>query len=140
MNKLQRNAWIELVSLTFCIAAAGVILGRFVRSNASGPVYLIIALLAGLPVGLFCYLQHQSELKKYDEREKQIARRAFVLASYAFVMFVGGSACILFFMVGGAGSVPVYALPAVFLGGVFVGQFIESATILIQFAREKTDE
>lgn len=139
MNRLQKNTWIELVSLTLCVAAAGVMLARLVRSNASGPIYLIVCLLVGLPVGLFGYLVHQSELKKLDERERQIARRAFVLSSFAFVMFIGCSACILFFTVGAAGSIPVYTMPAVFLGGVFIGKFTESAFILIQFAKEQGD-
>ena len=111
-----------------------------VRTNASGPVHLMICLIVGLPFGLYCYLRQLAEQKRLDEREKQIAQKSFTIATYAFVTFVGCSAFIVFFMVGGAGQVPVYTLPAVFIGGFGVAQFTESAAILIQFAREQADE
>jgi len=140
MNRLQKKAWIELAAVTFCMATTSVMFAGLVRSNASGAVCLIISLVVGLPVGLFGYLHHLSEQKKLDEREKQIAQRAFALSNYAFVTLIGCSAFILFFMVGGAGQVPVYTLPAVFVAGIFVAQFTQSAAILIQFAREHADE
>jgi len=141
MNRLQKKAWIELAAVTFCMAGAGAALAVLVRLNASGGVgKVMISLAVGLSVGLFGYLHHLTEQKKLDEREKQIAQKAFVLSSYAFVMFIGCSAFILFFTVGGAGQIPVYALPAVFVGGIFVGQFTQSAAILIQLAREQADE
>jgi len=140
MNRLQKKAWIELAAVTFCMATTSVMFAGLVRSNASGAVCLIISLVVGLPVGLFGYLHHLSEQKKLDEREKQIAQRAFALSNYAFVTLIGCSAFILFFMVGGAGQVPVYTLPAVFVAGIFVAQFTQSAAILIQIAREHADE
>ena len=140
MNRLQKKAWIELAAATFCMAGIGAGLAVLVRSNASGAVWLMVCLIVGFPVGLYCYLHDLGEQKRLDEREKQIAQKAFTLGSYAFVTFFGCSAFILFFMVGGAGQVPVYTLPAVFVGGIGVAQFTESAAILIQFAREQTDE
>lgn len=140
MNRLQKTAWIELAGVTFCVATTSAMLAMLVRSNASGPTYLIIYLVVGLPVGLFAYLYHLAEQKRLDERERQITQKAFALSSYAFVTAIGCSAFIFFFVVGGAGRVPVYTLPSVFLGGVFVAQFVQSAAILIQFAREKADE
>lgn len=139
MNKLQKKAWIELATVTFCMAVAGAALAVLVRLNASGADNLIIGLIVGLPVGLFGYLHHLSEQKKLDERERQIAQKAFALSFYAFVTVIGCSAFILFFLVGGAGQVPVYTLPAVLIAGIFVAQFTQSAAILIQFAREQAD-
>ena len=140
MNRLERNAWIELAAVTFCMAVIGLGLARLVRSNAGGLAYLAIGLIGGLPALLLGYLQRVAEQKRLGEREKQIAQKAFTLAAYTFVTFFGCSAFILFFIVGGAGQVPVYTLPAIFVGGFGVAQFTESAAILIQFAREKADE
>jgi len=140
MNRLQKKAWIELASVTFSMAAIAAALAVLVRLNASGTGYLMVYLIGGLPGGLFGYLHHLAEQKKLDEREKQIAQKAFALSSYACVTLFGCSAFILFFMVGGAGRIPVYTLPAIFVGGIFVAQFIKSAAILIQFAREQADE
>jgi hypothetical protein len=141
MNRLQKKAWIELASVTFSMAAIAAALAVLVRLNASGGVgKLMISLAVGLSVGLFGYLHHISEQKKLDERERQIEQKALVLSFYAFTTFIGCLAFIFFFMVGGAGKVPVYTLPAVFVGGLFVAQFAQSAAILIQFAREQGDE
>ena len=140
MNRLQKKAWIELAAMTFCMAGTGAALAVLVRFNASGAGYLMVCLIVGLPVGLYGYLHNLAEQKRLDERERQIAQKAFALSSYAFVTLIGCSAFILFFMVGGAGRVPVYTLPAVFVGGIFVAQFTQSAAILIQFAREQADE
>ncbi len=140
MNRLQKKACIELAAVTFCMAGTGAALAVLVRLNASGLGKPMIGLIVSLPVALFGYLHHLSEQKKFDEREKQIAQKAFVLSTYAFVTLIGCSAFILFFMVGGAGRVPVYTLPAIFVGGIFVAQFTQSAAILIQFAREQADE
>jgi len=140
MNKLQKKAWIELAGVTFFMATSAWTLAVLVRLNASGAHNLIIGLVGGLSLGLFGYLHHLSWQKKLDERERQIAQKAFALSFYAFVTLIGCSAFILFFMVGGAGQVPVYTLPAVLIGGIFVAQFTQSAAILIQFAREHADE
>lgn len=139
MNRLQKTAWIELAIAALFTAAGGGAIAVLVRLNASGADNLIIGLIVGLGVGLFGYLHHLSEQRKLDEREKQITQKAFVLSSYAFTMFVTCSTFILFFSVGGAGKVPVYTLPAVLIGGIFVAQFTQSAAILIQFAREQAD-
>lgn len=140
MNRLQKKAWIELAAVTFCMATSAWTLAVLVRLNASGAHNLIIGLIMGLSVGLFGYLHHFSEQKKLDERERQIAQKAFALSFYAFVTLIGCSAFMFFFMVGGAGQVPVYTLPAVLIGGIFVAKFTQSAAILIQFAREQADE
>jgi len=140
MNRLQKKAWIELAAMTFCMGGTGAALAVLVRFNASGAGYLMVCLIVGLPVGLYGYLHNLAEQKRLDERERQIAQKAFALSSYAFVTLIGCSAFILFFTVGGAGRVPVYTLPAVFVGGIFVAQFTQSAAILIQFAREQADE
>jgi len=140
MNRLQKNAWIELAVSTFCVIVFCMMLAFLVRLNASGGVCLIISLIVGLPVILFGYLHHLAELKKLDEREKQMLQKAFTLSTYAFVAFCSCSAFILFFTVGGAGKVPVYTLPLIVVAGMFVAQLTESAAILIQFAREQADE
>jgi len=140
MNRLQKKAWLELAGVTFLMPVLGMYMAKLVRLNASGTVYLMVCLVVGLPFALLGYLRHLSEEKKLDECERQIAQKALALSFYAFTTFVGCSAFILFFMVGGAGRVPVYTLPAVFVGGIFVAQFTQSAAILIQFAREQADE
>ncbi len=140
MNRLQKRAWIELAGVAFCVAGAGAELAVLVRLNASGTGHLIILLTVGLTAGLFGYLHNLSEQKKLDERERKIAQKALALACFVFAVFCGCSSFIFFFTVGGAGKVPVYTLPAVFLGGIFVAQFTQSAAILIQFAREQGDE
>ena len=100
MNRLQKKAWTDLQASVFCVAGAGIALTVLVRLNVSGAFWLMVCLIVGLPILFYGYLQHLAEQKKLDEREKQIAQRAFAMGFYAFVMFFGCSALIIFFMVG----------------------------------------
>ena len=139
MNRLQRRAWIELVGSTACVAVAGAGVGLMVYLNTRGIVYLMIFVIAGLIVGLVSGLRNIEAQAKLDEREKKVALKAFVISSYVFVIFLWCASFTVFFIVGGKNRVPVYTLPAIFLAGLFLSQFIQSAVILIQFAREQAD-
>ena len=108
--------------------------------NTRGIVYLMIFVIAGLVMGLLSGLRNIVAQAKLDEREKKIALKAFVISSYVFVIFLWCASFTVFFIVGGKSRVPVYTLPAIFLTGLFLSQFIRSAVILIQFAREQADE
>ena len=140
MNRLQRRAWLDLAGSTACVAVAGAGVRLMVYLNTKGIVCLMIFVIAGLIVGLVSGLRNIATQVKLDEREKKIAQRAFIISSYAFVLFLWCASFIVFFIVGGKSSVPVYILPALFLAGLFLSQFIQSAAILIQFAREQADE
>jgi len=140
MNRLQRRAWIDLAGMTACVALAGAGVGLMVYFNAKGIVNLMVFVIAGLVVGLVSGLRNIATQAKLDEREKKIAQRAFIISSYAFVIFLWCASFVVFFIVGAKGSVAVYTLPAIFLAGLFLSQFIQSAAILIQFAREQADE
>lgn len=140
MTRLQKRAWITLAGVTGCVALAGAGIGLMVHWNAKGIVNLMIFLMAGLIGGLVSCLRYMAIEAKFDEREKKIALRAFVISSYVFVIFIWCASFIVFFIVGSKNSVPVYILPVLFLAGLFLSRFIQSAAILIQSAREQTDE
>ncbi len=140
MNKLQKRAWIELASVTVCVALSGAGVGLMVHLNAKGIVGLMTFLIAGLIVGLISCLHNIQIWSKLDERERKIALKAFVFSSYVFVIFFWCSSFIVFFLVGGKGLIAVYILPAFFLAALFLSQFIQSTVILIQFGREQADE
>ena len=140
MNRLQKKAWINLDVVTACVVLAGMFLGIFVHTNAKGIDTFLIGLVAGLVVGLVFYVRSVAEEAKLDEREKTIARKSFVWACYTLTLFWACASFGIFFVVGGKSVVPAYTLPVVFLAGLFLAQFVESAAILIQFARETADE
>lgn len=140
MNRLQKKAWINLAVVTACVVLTGMILGILVHTNAKGIDTFLIGLVAGLVVGLVFYVRSVAEEAKLDEREKTIARKSFVWACYTLTLFWACASFGIFFIVGGKSVLPAYILPVVFLAGMFLAQFVESAAILIQFARETADE
>ncbi len=140
MNSLQKKAWINLAAVTACAALAGMGLGILVHINARGIDTFLIGLAAGLVVGLVVYVRSVAGETRLDEREKAIARKSFVWACYTLTLFWACASFGIFFVVGGKSVVPAYTLPVVFLAGLFLAQFVESAAILIQFARETADE
>ena len=119
---------------------AGMFLGILVHTNAKGIDTFLIGLVAGLVVGLVVYVRSVAEEAKLDEREKAIARKSFTWACYTLTLFWACASFGIFFVVGGKSVIPAYTLPVVFLAGLFLAQFVESAAILIQFARETADE
>ena len=140
MNRLQKKAWINLATITVCVVLTGMCLGFLVHINARGIDSLLVGLVPGLIAGLVFYVRSVAEEAKLDEREKTIARKSFVWASYTLTLFWACASFGIFFVVGGKSILPAYILPVVFLAGLFLAQFVESAAILIQFARETADE
>ena len=140
MNRLQKRAWIDLAIVTACVALGGAGVGLAVHLNAKGIVGLMSFLISGSVVGLISGLRSITIQAKFDEREKKIALRAFIISSYVFVIFLGYASFAVFFIVGGKSSTPTYTLPVLFLIGLFLSQFVQSASILIQFTREQADE
>jgi hypothetical protein len=140
MNRLQKKAWINLAAITACVVLTGMCLGILVHINARGFDSLLVGLVPGLVAGLVFYVRSMAEEAKLDEREKTIARKSFVWACYTLTLFWACASFGIFFVAGGKSVVPAYTLPVVFLAGLFLAQFVESAAILIQFARETADE
>lgn len=140
MNVLQKRAWLELVFMVICAAIMAACLAFQVRMNTKGISYVVISVVVGTVSGLVAYLYTLKTAAGFDEREKSILRRATTLGTFAFTLVIACSSFVAFFIVGGGDSVPVYVLPATFFGALLMAQFVQSAAILIQFAKEQVDE
>ncbi len=140
MNKLQKKAWIGLVSTTVFVVLAGIGVGLTVHLNAKGIVALMSFLIAGLVAGLLSYLRNIRVQAEFDERERKIVYKAFAISSYTFILFYCLASFIIFYIVGAKNSIPAYTLPVLLIIAIFLFQFVQSAVILIQFTREQIDE
>ncbi len=140
MNRLEKRAWTELGAVILCVIIAGAGVGLMVYINTKGIVGLISFLVSGLIAGLIAYLRNIKSWNKFDEREKKIAQRARALSSCVFVLFLWCASFTVFFIVGARNPVPAYILPVLLLSGLFLATFVQSATILVQFTRERDDE
>ncbi len=137
MNRLQKKAWIELIACGVMIVLITIPAILFLASrNAQGLDYLLIALIVGAPTGLIAYLIELKKLNDYDEREKEIIRKAFMLSMMIFVFYLLAFAFTAFFLIGGKEKVPVVVLPLMVLTGIFLAQCVQSAALLIQCAKE----
>ncbi len=139
MNRLQKRAWISLAVTTLAVIISSIGVGLAVYLNAKGVAGLMSFLIAGLIVGLVSGLRSIAAESKFDERERKIAIRAFIYSSYTFIIFICFASFTIFFIVGARGHTPAYVFPVLFLAGLFISQFVESATILIRFTREQID-
>jgi len=142
MNKLQKSAWRNLVGVTICVPVSIICHYLMARSNARGISYILIWLIVGSVGGLTMYLilRKKGLAAGFDEREKEISKRAFIWAANTLLVFLGCMCIIPFFALGGASDIPVFYLPVVFFCTLFVTQFAYSAAILIQFQLEAEDE
>lgn len=140
MNLLQKIAWYHLASTTVAIITAGAGVGLAVYFNAKGIIPLMAFVIGALIVGLVSCLRSIAIQTKLDERERKIAIKAFIISSYTFVLFLCFTSFAIFFLSGARNYIPGYTLPVLLLIGIFVSQLVQSAVILIQFAREQADE
>jgi hypothetical protein len=140
MNRLERNAWIELFGVFALTMLMAVIFACLVKTNASGLIYVMIIIVTGsVSAVIFSIIAYKIE-SKYDEREKKIRQKAFSIS----VMALSGCLLIMcfvpFFLIGGQGSIAVYYLPMIFCGCLFISQVVMSSVILFQCAKEQSDE
>ena len=132
MNRLQKNAWLELGVVAVCILIGSVCFKFMVASNTQGMTYVVITIVVGCIVGPpVAYFSYKDECK-YDEREKAIRRKAFSWSAGAMMIFLILSCFIPFFLIGGAGSMPVYYLPMIFWGCLLVAQVVMSSVIIFK--------
>ena len=140
MTRLEKRAWTELGAVTLCVLIAGAGMGLMVYMNTKGIVGLTSFSISGLIIGLISYLRNIKSWSKFDEREKKIAQKARALSSCIFILFLYCTSFAVFFIVGAKNPVPAYILPVLFLSGLFLAIFVQSAAILVQFARERDDD
>lgn len=136
MTKFQRRAWFELAGSVLAGAAGAIAPAVLVHLNANGIFDIVIFSIIFLITGLAATIKSIRIFSGFDEREKTIYIRAFIIAAGAFIACSGFISFCIFFIVGGKSLVPIYVLPAMFLIGICMAQFVQPTAILIQFALE----
>ena len=137
MNRLQKRAWTELIAAFVMIVLIIIPCLLFMAAgNTQGLDYVIICLIVGTPTGLICYLIELKKLKKYDEREQAIIRKAFSISAMLFIFYLSVFSFVSFFTIGGKQSIPVVLMPIMVLTGLFLAQCTQSFVILFQCAKE----
>ncbi len=140
MNRLERNAWIELLGVFALTAIMAVIFADLVKKNTSGLIFVMIIIVIGSVFAvIFGIITYKIE-SKYDEREKKIRNKAFCISAIAMAGCLILMCFVPFFLIGGKGSIAVYYLPMIFCGCLLIGQVVQSSVILFQCAKEQADE
>ena len=135
MNRLQKIAWLIVVSISVAVLSSALTIGilyiKFGFPKAgSGLGLLGIAGFGGLGPLIF---KKDKGAVTCDERDKVINRRAAV-AGFAASYLVVGLACMLPFSIYGPDkSISITWLPMIFMGGGLASFFIHSLAILIQY-------
>jgi len=139
MNRLQKKAWTELIAVFVLIVILIPCMLYLSARNAQGLEYVVISLIVGTPTALVGYLIEMKKLKKYDEREKAILRKAFSVSAVVFIVYLIGFSLTSFFLVGGGQTIPVIFMPVMVFTGFVIGQCTQSFLILFQCAKEEDE-
>lgn len=140
MTRLEKNAWVELITGAVCSAIIAIAFTFFAANNVSGISYIVIFILAGSVSGAaFGIIAFKIE-SKYDEREKQIRRKASTSAIIAMFIYMWIFCLVPFFLIGGKGKIAVYILPIILWGSLLIAQVAHSSIIIIQCTKERADE
>ena len=96
MNKAQQRTWLSLV-----ISIAGICLGTIAilvkASNDQRPTFSLFGLALTIPLILMVILSWHITGKEYDERDKEIERKALIYGIFGVFAFLGGIAVLLCF-------------------------------------------
>ena len=141
MSKLQKSAWFSLVLVLGIVLIAGTGFLISTHMNASGVAGVVVFFVVGCVSGLVFHLvwRKRGFEARLDERERLIYKRALEWAVSTVFVFLACVCIVPFFVLGGQNVVRVYYLPLVFLSTLFTAQFVHSAVILVQCAREDND-
>ncbi len=141
MTTLQKSAWTNLVAIIVCVLISSLGFLTLTRTNAKGIELIVIGFVAACAGGLGTYLVSRKRGfdAHLDERERLIYRRSLQWSGLAVIGFLGCICIVPFFIVGGQGLLHAYYLPVIFLSTLFTAQFVHSAAILVQCAREADD-
>jgi len=140
MNRLQKKAWTELTvsGIAFVVIAVPAFL-IMAQHNVKGWDYLLIFLIVAVPAGLIGYIHEMKKLKEFDEREREVIRKAQSISMAFFVLFQLAFAYTAFFLLGGKGNIAVVILPIMVFSGAFIAQCVQSAILLIQCEKEDNE-
>jgi len=141
MTVLQKSAWSNLaMSMVVAMVSTAAIL-HLASRNTIGVIYVLVCIFVPIAMAPWLYIYHRKKSleSRFDEREKMIYKRAFIVSAYGLALFLGYTCILPFFVLGGKNVVKVYYLPLIFIGALFAAQFVHSAAILVMCALEDDD-
>ena len=136
MKRLQKQAWKDVVILSFLTLVMCFAFYSMVLTNAKGIHYLFICIIVGIPVGIFTILKQIKIERDFDERERHIRQKAGRASNWTFVSFMGIVSFSVFLLIGGKGAIPVWVFPVSFIVGNHIAGCVGNFTLLIQCSRE----
>jgi len=139
MNKTQKGALVNLVGALLNIAIAvflvvEIVVLRRLPESFSEKFWVIIAVCMLAPILIIFYRKKQSPVEvESDERDNLIKYRA-VLASFISVWILLAAVTIIpRFVVGIAGTIPIWLLAFINVGVLLVAMLVYSVAILVQY-------
>ena len=139
MNKTQKGALVNLVGALLNIAIAvflvvEIVVLRRLPESFSEKFWVIIAVCMLAPILIIFYRKKQSPAEvESDERDNLIKYRA-VLASFISVWILLAAVPIIpRFVVGIAGTIPIWLLAFINVGVLLVAMLVYSVAILVQY-------
>jgi hypothetical protein len=136
MNRLKKKAKTEFIASGVCTLIIIPLFLFMAHTNAQGLEFLLIWILVGIPTGLVLYLCETKKLKQFDEREKEMIRKAFSVSMMVFALYLLTFSLAVFFGIGGKGNIPVVFMPVMLFTGIFLAQAVQSFILLMQCAKE----
>ena len=135
MNKAEKRTWYSFaISLLTILGAAGVIL--FIRAKNvdihQPGIFRTIGIFCTIPLILMVILAKYIPGKEYDERDKQIERRAMCFGYIGGFVFLCGAAWLLA-VIYKLGLIRVSAITTLVYLAYFITVLVASAAALIQY-------
>lgn len=136
MNRWQKIAWFNLIVMP--LGCATVLLSGFMElPELVGVMELVVVftLVFISPV----FFRKKPGRVSFDERDAIINQRAMLIGSCAAFGCIGGQILVKLMGIGWEGSVRLYEVVAIYIGGLICLIVAKSLAILIQYSRGGKD-
>jgi hypothetical protein len=138
MNKTQKGAWFSLFAALFCIGLVsygGVRIFVFKSMPGCLGVFWTLGIFCVfMVISMFFLRKKQSPVEvEADERDKLIIKRAMLASFISVWVLLGAESLIPRLIVGIDGSIPVWVIPIMNLGVMFVATLVYSVAVLVQY-------
>lgn len=146
MNKTQRGALINLIGALFNLGIVIFLFTRIVILKSLPRIsdVLLLVIVCGI-VGLACILLYRKKQSvaevESDERDSLIKKRAVMVSFVSTFLFLAVASVVPRFIVGGAGSIPVFLLPIINVCILVLAMLVYSVAVLVQYGwRDRENE
>ena len=141
-NRLKKKAWADFSAVCLMVIMVPLLYGFMTHADIKGAMgarYFITSILGtGFGIGFLFFLtfsKRKEQFPLFDERELYLIHKAIYIGNNIFIGYTLLVMVAAFYVIGGRGMVPMWTIPLVLYGGMFIAGTVQFL-FLMHYAKE----